>query len=154
MDATRDDVVDAVIGASRALVGVAARSIAASSSDVTLPQFRALVLLASRGPQRSVDLAALLGVTPSTTTRMCDRLIAKDLIARDRLADDRRSVRLELTEVGADLVHAVSKSRRQEIAKILRRVPDEDRQQMVRALRIFADAAGELPEQDWAMGWN
>lgn len=152
--ATADDVVDAVIGASRALVGVSARSIAAHGEDVTIPQFRALVLLASRGPQRSVDLAALLDVTPSTTTRMCDRLIAKNLLQRQPATDDRRSVRLELTDGGADLVRSVSQSRRRDVARIMRRVPAADRGQLVRALRAFATAAGELPEQDWAMEWS
>ena len=40
-------------GASRALVGVAARSLAGVGEEVTLPQYRMLVLLCSRGPQRA-----------------------------------------------------------------------------------------------------
>ena len=42
-------VTDAVLTASRALVGVAARSLAVVDADVTLPQYRALVVLAARG---------------------------------------------------------------------------------------------------------
>ena len=64
---------DAVIGASRALVAIAARSLGAAGQDVTLPQYRALVVLASRGPQRVIDLAGFLDVNASTATRMCDR---------------------------------------------------------------------------------
>src|SRR5581483_6644937 len=40
-----DDVVDAVLRASRVLVSVAARSLAGVSDTVTLPQYRALVVL-------------------------------------------------------------------------------------------------------------
>jgi hypothetical protein len=68
----RDALVDAVLGASRALVAVAARSLATVAEDVTLAQYRALIELASRGPQRLADLATALGVEPSTATRMCD----------------------------------------------------------------------------------
>ena len=57
----RDELVDAVLGSSRALVAVAARSLANVAEDVTLAQYRLLVELASRGPQRLADLATALG---------------------------------------------------------------------------------------------
>ena len=44
---------DALLTASRALVAVAARSLAAVDDDVTLPQYRALVVLAVAGPSTS-----------------------------------------------------------------------------------------------------
>jgi hypothetical protein len=70
-------VVDGVLRASRALVAVAARSIAQVDDTVTLPQYRALVALAARGPQNMGALADELGVHASTATRMCDRLATK-----------------------------------------------------------------------------
>ena len=75
-----DEVVDAVLGASRALVAVAARSLATVADDVTLAQYRVLIELASRGPQRLADLATALSVDRSTATRMCDRLVRKRLV--------------------------------------------------------------------------
>jgi len=74
-EAAPDDLVDTVLAASRALVAVAARSLAAAGDEVTLPQYRALVVLAASGPQGTADLAAALAVNPSTATRMCDRLV-------------------------------------------------------------------------------
>ena len=85
------DVVDAVLTASRTMVAVATRSLGAAAEDTTLAQYRALVVLASRGPQRMVDLAEALGVAPSTAGRMCDRLVRKGLIRRQRARADRRS---------------------------------------------------------------
>ena len=46
-----DSLTDALLTASRALVAVAARSLAAVDDDVTLPQYRALVVLASQRTQ-------------------------------------------------------------------------------------------------------
>ena len=46
--------VDAVLTASRALVAVATMSLGAAAEDTTIAQYRALVVLASRGPQRMV----------------------------------------------------------------------------------------------------
>jgi DNA-binding MarR family transcriptional regulator len=150
----RDELVDAVLGASRALVAVAARSLAGVAEDVTLPQYRFLVVLASRGPQRLADLAAALGVDRSTATRMCDRLVRKHLVTRRRTQEDRRAVRVSLTASGAELVAEVSRRRRAEIAAIVQRMPAAHRGPVVTALRTFADAAGEVPERDWSLGWD
>jgi DNA-binding MarR family transcriptional regulator len=152
--ASRDDVVDAVLGASRALVAVAARSLATAESEVSLPQYRALVVLASRGPQRSTDLAEELGVHGSTAGRMCDRLVRKGLVQRDRSAEDRRTVRLALTARGRALVDDVTARRRSEISRLVRRVPTADRAPLVAALEALSRAAGEVPEQDWSTGWR
>jgi len=148
-----DEVVDAVLGASRALVAVAARSLANVAEDVTLAQYRVLVELALRGPQRLADLAIALTVDRSTATRMGDRLVRKRLVARRRGTDDRRVVRISLTEAGAELVAEVSRRRRAEIRRIVRRMPPASRTLVVDALQAFAAAAGEVPEQDWSLGW-
>jgi DNA-binding MarR family transcriptional regulator len=149
-----EQLVDAVLGASRALVAVAARSLAELADDVTLAQYRVLVELASRGPQRSADVAEALGVERSTAGRMCDRLVRKGLVQRHRGSADRRAVRISLTKAGHILVDEVTRRRRAEIARILRHMPKADRRPVLVALRAFADAAGEVPEQDWSLGWR
>jgi DNA-binding MarR family transcriptional regulator len=146
--------VDAFIAASRALVAVAARSLADLGEEVTLPQYRALVVLRTRGPQRAADLAGLLEVTPSTASRMIERLARKHLVRRVRAKDDRRTVRVHLTEAGQTVVAEVTDRRRAEIERILDHMPVRGRGALTSALRAFADATGEAPEQDWAPGWD
>jgi DNA-binding MarR family transcriptional regulator len=148
------EVVDALLSASRALVGLAARSLAGLDADVTLPQFRTLVVLAARGPQRAVEVAAELGVNPSTGTRMCDRLVRKGLIRRTRTATDRRGVRLTLTPAGRDLVDEVTRRRREELARIVAAIPTSGHAALVRALRAFTAASGELRDDEWWLGWQ
>ncbi len=135
-------------------MAVAARSLARVAEDVTLAQYRVLIELAARGPQRLADLATALGVDRSTATRMGDRLVRKRLVHRRRMSDDRRGVRVSLAPSGAELVAEVSRRRRAEIATIVQRIPKAHRQQVLDALRAFADAAGEVPEQDWSLGWD
>ncbi|HTX46654.1 MAG TPA: MarR family transcriptional regulator [Solirubrobacteraceae bacterium] len=149
-----EELVEAVLGASRALVAVAARSLATVAEDVTLAQYRALIELASRGPLRVADLADALAVDRSTATRMCDRLVRKRLVARRRMSDDRRVVRISLTAAGAELVAEVSRRRREEIGRIVKRMPAPHRALVVEALQAFSRAAGEVPEQDWSLGWQ
>ena len=57
-----EDAADATLLASQALVGVAARSLAAIEDTLTFVQYRALVLLASRGVLNVGSLAEHLGV--------------------------------------------------------------------------------------------
>jgi DNA-binding MarR family transcriptional regulator len=149
-----DSVVDAVLSASRVLVAVAARSLSDIAEEVTLTQYRTLVVLASRGPQNLVGLAEAVGVTPATATRMCDRLVKKKLIVRQSEQDDRRQVRLALTKKGLKLVGTVTDRRRREIEAILSAIDPEEQTVLVQALSQFAAAAAEVPEQDWSTGWD
>jgi DNA-binding MarR family transcriptional regulator len=148
------DLVEAFVSASRALVAVAVRSLGAGDADITLPQHRILVLLAAHGPQRIGDLATLLGVNGSTATRHCDRLQRRALVQRSRVVDDRRAVHVSITEAGARAVEQVNRTRRREIAAILRAMPPRSGRPLLVALRGFADAAGEVPDQNWSLGWD
>ena len=141
----RDDLVTALLSTGRAMVGLAARALADQDAEVTLPQYRALVVLASRGPQRVIDIAGELRVSPSAGTRMCDRLVRKKLIRRQRSTQDRREVRLSLTEAGTDLVRRVTDRRRQDIEGIVDQVPAAWRAPIAEALRSLAGYTGEAP---------
>jgi DNA-binding MarR family transcriptional regulator len=142
-------VVDAVLTASRTLVAVATRSLGAVAEDITIAQYRALVVLASRGPQRLVDLAGALDVTPSTAGRMCDRLVRRGLIRRHRSRTDRRAVRVSITAAGRQVVDQATARRRALLAEILGRLPAGQQSAVASALAAFAAAAGEVPDSQW-----
>lgn len=146
-----DELVDAVMTASRALLAVVVRSLAAVDEDVTLPQYRVLVVLGQRGPMRPAEVAAALAVTPPTSTRMCGRLEGKGLVVRERSAGDRRAVAVSLSAAGRHLVDGVSRRRRAELRTLLAGVPTERRAAVVDGLRSLAEASGEVPEPHWAI---
>ncbi len=143
---------DGVLAASRALVAIATRSLGAAAEETTIAQYRALVVLASRGPQRMTDLAAALGVVPSTAGRMCDRLVRKGLIRRTRARADRRSVQVSITAAGRRVVDEATARRRALIAEVLARLPAGLQQDVAQALLSFAAAAGEVPDSQWPAG--
>ncbi len=153
-NAGQDSMVDAVLSASRVLVAIAARSLADVGEEVTLTQYRSLVVLASRGPQSMAELAEAVAVTPPTASRLCDRLVKKGLVHRRTDRNDRRQVQIALTQMGTDLVDAVTTRRRQEIADLLAAVPIKTQRSVVVALSQLTEAAGEVPEQDWSAGWD
>jgi len=141
--------VDAVLTASRSLIAVATRSLGAAAEETTIAQYRALVVLASRGPQRMAALAAALGVAPSTAGRMCDRLVRKGLIRRHRVRADRRAVLVSVTAAGRLVVDQATARRRALIADILAKLPADTQRAVAGALAAFAEAAGEVPDSQW-----
>lgn len=86
-----DSVVDAVVHAGRALVGITVRALSSVSDEVTLPQLRTLVVVSLQGPQTVSVLAERLDVHTSTMTRMCNRLVADSSCANRRRSTDARS---------------------------------------------------------------
>jgi DNA-binding MarR family transcriptional regulator len=136
-------VVDALLRASRALVAISARSLASVSEDVTLPQFRTLVMLANRGPQTVSSIAEGLDVHASTMTRMCNRLVNRGLVIRTPSATDRREVVVTLSTQGRQLVEDVTARRRRDLDAVVERMSPNDRAAVVTGLELFARAAGD-----------
>ena len=151
-----DDFVTALLVASRVLVGVSARSLTVVEDTVTLPQFRALVVLEGHGEINLNRLAELLAVNSSTAMRMIDRLLVSDLVTRRENPSNRREVLLGLSAHGSTVVKKVTERRRQDIARIVQAMPAGQRSDLIAALRGFAEAATEPPvhfDEDPAPMW-
>lgn len=153
-EAGSDDV-EAVMLAARVLVGLSAQSVAAVEHQVTLPQLRLLVMVASRDELNLGSVAAGLGVHPSNATRAVDRLVKAGLLDRRDDPADRRNLLLALTPAGHRLVDRVMDDRRAAIADILGRMPASRRRSLAGVLRSFAEAGGEVPDDAaWSLGWT
>jgi len=135
------------------MVAIAVRTLAGNPDEVTLPQYRTLVVLTFGGPRRLADLAEALSVSPSTATRMSDRLVRKNLVSRTRDELDRREVKLTITPLGRKVVSDVIDRRRAEVRELLGAIPVALRRQLVSSLTLLATAAGEAPELQWGQGW-
>jgi len=138
-----DVITDSLLTASRLLVAISAHSIGRVDESITIPQFRTLVILSNRGPINLATLATLLGVQPSATGRMVDRLVSAGLIDRLPHPTSRRELLAALTKRGRDVVRQVTTHRRAEIARIVEKMPPAERHGLVRALTAFAAAGGE-----------
>lgn len=139
-----DAITDALVTASRLLVAISLRSVAAVDESLTLPQFRLLMVLSAQGAMKLSDLADQLGVNPSTATRMIDRLVLANLVRRQTNPASRREVVLDLTAGGASVVAEVTLGRRREIARIVESMPVRHRSGLVAALSAFGQAGAEV----------
>ena len=138
----QDGLTDAALDALWQFVGIADASLVAAGVPVTLTQFRALTTIARHGPVPATALARLVGVAPSSATRMCDRLVRDRLVARRASPNDRRVVKLALTRRGEAVVRDVTKWRR---AALEERFADIDPARR-------AELASALEDCAWALG--
>ena len=147
---------EAVLTASRALVAVAARSLAtAAATEVTLPQYRALVVLAAKGPLRVGELAEALGIHPSTATRLCDRFVERKLVRRAVDRSNRRETTISLSAKAGRRWSTTSPTcGGPRSGRSSARIPVELREPAVAALVAFAEAAGEPAQEAWTLGWT
>ncbi|PRY16930.1 MarR family winged helix-turn-helix transcriptional regulator [Kineococcus rhizosphaerae] len=143
-DDVEDDLVEAVLAGSRAVVGISVRSLADALESLTLQQYRVLVLICARGPLRSGALAAAIGVHPSTFTRAVDRLVAAGWVTREDNPDTRREVLVAPTDKARVLVDAVLERRRAEFEAVLERLDEQDRDHVREGFTRFAAAAGDV----------
>jgi MarR family transcriptional regulator, multiple antibiotic resistance protein MarR len=90
----------------------------ASFGDVSSAQWVVMMILSHHDDVMAAHLAKRLNHDPGSMTRLLDRLQDKGLIQRTRLDDDRRCIRIELTEAGRTLapqlptaaINAINKS--------------------------------------------
>ena len=139
-----DDLAAAVDDALRPVLLLAARASAKATQRVSTSQLQALLVLQERGPMNLTALADELGAIPSSATRLCDRLVAADLITRETGAVDRREVFLQLTTSGRRVVRQVRDLRREGLREALDGLTSRERRELLSALHALSSRMGEV----------
>lgn len=110
-------------------------------AGVSLAQYR-LLLFVAREPQRAGELATRAAVSRPTLTNLVNTLEREGLIRRERLAADRRGIRLEVTEAGAAALAEAEHILTQRLGQLLGDVDDIER-----VLAAFADLDAALDRE-------
>lgn len=87
--------------------GLLTRALGTALEDASPAEALVLAVLDAQGATPVGDLAAMLGLRPSTCTSILDRLHARKLIVRQVRPDDRRSFLVLITEAGRTQAEAV-----------------------------------------------
>lgn len=126
-------------------IGITARAIGRSehAAALTIAQWRLLVIAAGmRGP-RVGELAAHLGVSVPSASRLVRRLEARGLVTTARAEDDRRATIVTLTPGGRALVDDVIARRRDLIERALQ---DRPRRSDTAAAAVIEGLATRMSE--------
>jgi DNA-binding MarR family transcriptional regulator len=102
-------------------IGITARAIEQTpeAKDLTLLQWRVLVVAAEPAGIRIGELAAHLGVSVPSASRLVRRVEARELVTATRDAGDRRVTTVAVSTRGRRLVDAVVRARRTLIRRAL-----------------------------------
>jgi len=133
----------AFLTASRALMGISLRSMAAAPVPLTVPQHRLLVLLSGDGARRVGALAEDLGVNQSNASRLVDRLVALELVRKVRDPEDGRASVVALAPAGRRLLRVVNDYRLRELREVVAQMAPASRAKAVEVLAEFNAAAHE-----------
>jgi DNA-binding MarR family transcriptional regulator len=109
---------------------------------VPVSQAHALAELASDGPLAQWELAAALGLSKSTVSRLVGQLEDRGWIERGREQEgDGRVVQLHLTAAGRDMAARIAEARRTRMDRLLAQLPEDERPAVLRALTLLVEAA-------------
>ncbi len=85
---------------------------------LTIAQLKSLFFISNQGSTNLGKLAAALGVTPTNTTGIVERLVKQGLVSRTENPEDRRMLLLRATDKGEELVTSLRERRRGHMSEV------------------------------------
>lgn len=107
--------------------------------DLTGPQVWALWELGREGTQSLKELAARMGIDPSTLVGVIDRLLAKGLVLRAQQPADRRQVALSPSPQGWEVLAEAPHPAQGYLVHGLRKLPSQRLEELQRSLRVLVE---------------
>jgi DNA-binding MarR family transcriptional regulator len=108
---------------------------------LTIAQLKSLFFITNHGSTSSGKLAEALGVTPTNTTGIVDRLVKQGLVSRAENPEDRRMQLLRATDRGEELVAVLRERKRGYMSEVLGRMTMDDLTTLAQGLTSLARAA-------------
>lgn len=127
-------------------IGITARAIdqTAQAAELTLVQWRVLVIASQARGLRIGELAAHLGISIPSASRLVRRIETQGLLTARRADDDRRATNVAVTRAGRNIVDAVVRHRRELIGRALSADPEQLPVDGARLVRQIADRLAEF----------
>ncbi len=110
---------------------------------ITLAQCHVLMEIGKVSEISIVDLASILGLDKSTLSRTIDGMVETGLVERLPNPEDRRFLKLTLTEEGKNLFDSINCTFDQYYKDVFAAIPSEKHQQVTESLSLLARAIAE-----------
>ena len=114
-----------------------------SRREVTVAQSHTLLALPAQGAVSMHELSSAMNLAGSTMTRVVDQLVLKGLAERAPDEEDRRIVRVTLSERGRDVRAEVERDFHAVSALVAEQVEEKDREPFLRALGAVTKAMSD-----------
>lgn len=121
-----------------AIAEIAATAALAVDPRLLRHRLRVLLIVQDHPGINLTGLARAMGLTLPRASRMCSGMESAGMLERRPVIADRREIELALTPEGAALLADYRGRRAEEIAEIMRRMPADERRDLLTGLRAFA----------------
>ncbi|MFF7395782.1 GNAT family N-acetyltransferase [Achromobacter sp. NPDC008082] len=111
-----------------------------AGSDLAPSAVHAIIEIGLQPGIQARDLAGILRLDKSNTSRQLAKLESAGLVARETDADDARSSRLTLTAAGLALRARIDQFATDQVSRALRQLAPDDQQSLLRFMSLYADA--------------
>lgn len=108
---------------------------------LNMQELRVVEFLGNEGPRMMRQLAEYLTVAVNSMTSIADSLEQKGLVRRQRSDEDRRVVRVELTDSGRDIHHSLTEVHLQLFRTMLRALTEDEQEIFMVLFRKIARAS-------------
>jgi DNA-binding MarR family transcriptional regulator len=122
----------------------------APAGGVTQRQYAVLAAVALNEGGAQAELVAATGIDRSTLAELVARMMAKDLLARERSKSDARANAVRLTEAGRAALEAAAPQAASADAALLALLPKGKRETFVDLLRLLTGDDEPKPKKDKA----
>ena len=139
----RADRPDEIAGSLRTVVGRLSHRLRAPAiaHGITPTRLSALIALERAGSLRPGDLAAALGMSAASVSRLVEALEAGDWVRREADPDDGRAFLLSLTDAGTLGLAGLRRESEGDLADAVRALTDEQRHALGDAIPVLAALA-------------
>lgn len=106
-----------------------------ASSNLTMLQFGALILIGEKSGISQKELAKKIGAEPSVIVKPLEYIEGRGLIERRRAAPDRRVQSLNITDLGQEMIDAGKIASEKIHAVVMRDIDPELEKEIIKGLR-------------------
>jgi len=122
----------------------------ARERELSVAQFKALLLLEHHGPLSMSELAHLLSISPSTASLTTERMVKHNLVKRRHDLPDKRMVRVHLSAAGSAFLAAHREHARDVFKQTLDRLAVDDRKRYVDAWEFLVNTTQKVTDEYFA----
>ena len=133
-----------VMEAVPAVIWFIRRQMRSHRKGLSVPQFRALALVARQPATCLSSVAELLGASLPTTSRIVSGLVRQGLMKRHGCTQDRRQVALAITEQGRAVLQTAESATRTRLSEELRHLKANQRRDLLRTMKVLRGVFGPM----------
>ena len=115
-------------------------------NEVTVRQSDVLLALAHKGPLTMTELADVAGISNQLLTSVVNSLEEQKYVIRTPLPNNKRTIKIDITEMGVDILADFRDEACTELIKMLKIVNDNDSKEMISLITRLFEILDKYPD--------